>query len=907
MKLALRLYRVLIKVYPRDFRARFEESMCETFDNEWREAGRHCWPHRIVLFLWTLRDLIALGLVEHWQRVARRNGLNRALTPRPHRRLDLGVAGMSMLTTDLRFAVHLLLKRPLMSAAAIVALALGTGLTATAFSVVYGTIFRQLPFVEAENIVALSSIGSSAEARPGRVSYHDYAAWRDQLGSYDGLAASASAVVNLSDHGDSPPQQVTAALIEPGAFRLLRVAPQLGRLFTPEENRPGGPGVIVLGHALWQKQFGGDPSVIGRQVRVNVRRFSPGWRGVERMTVVGVMPADFSFPRTHQAWLPLRLDLDGVERGQGGLDVFGRLAPEASLASARQELESLSGRLRAEHLETDQGMSAAVDPYVERYTDPRWRRITYTMLAGAILVLLVACSNVANLLLARTSVRGRELALRMALGASKGNVISLLLTEALILAMAGGGLGVLLAAYGVQGFDQAWNRYSNPSFWWEIRLDAVPLGFTLIIILVSGLLAGLLPALQAPTREFRQALRDGGRGSSSRRWARLGQRLIIAEIALATGVLMATGLTVKSVANLSRVNIGTDLHQVLTTRLGLWQADYPDASDRQHFWEELMLRVAARPGVSDAALASGLPMDSTRTRPVVPEGFVSADSAQRPQVNFLMVSPSFFRIFGVHLIDGRDFESLDGHRGEPVAIVNQSFARTFFADGSALGRTVVIGDDATPSRIVGVVSDLYADGPANDRPEGVYAPMANRGPLYMSLLVRTHGEAEAMLPAVTADIADLDPHLATFHTGTVADFVFERTWSYRVYSRFYLIFGLVALFLVTLGLYSVISFRVSRRTHEIGIRMVLGANVGQIVRMIVRQGAGQVGFGVALGSLLALWLTRGLRGILFELETWDHGVYVVILLLMALTGLAASLIPAHRASQVQPSVSLRSD
>ncbi|MEM7352640.1 MAG: ABC transporter permease [Acidobacteriota bacterium] len=815
---------------------------------------------------------------------------------------------MSLLATDLKSAIRVLRKRPLMSAAAITALALGTGLTAVALSVVYGTMFRQLPFAEATDIVALSSVTPSAEARPGRVSYHDYVAWREQLHSYEGLAASAGAVVNLSDHGDGPPHLVTAALIEPDAFSLLRVEPQLGRVFTPEENRPGGPGVIVLSHGLWQRQFGSDPRVIGREIRVNVRRFSPGWRGIERMTIIGVMPAGFSFPRTHQAWLPLRLDLEGVERGQGRLDVFGRLAPEASLTNARQELESLSGRLRAELLVgPDQGMRAVVDPYIERYTEPRWRRITYTMLAGAVLVLLVACVNVANLLLARNSIRGRELALRMAVGASKGNVVSLLLTEGLILAMAGGGLGVLLAVYGVRWFDQAWNRFTNPSFWWEIRLDAVPLGLTLGIILAAGLFAGLLPALQAPTRQLQLALRDGGRGATSRRWTSLGQRLIIAEIALATGVLMATGLTVKSVDNLSRVDIGSDLHRVFTTRLGLWQTDYPETSDRQRFWDQLMLRVSARSGVSDAALASGLPMDSTLVRPVVPEGYDSADADERPVANFLMVSPSFFRILGIHVVDGRDFDSLDGHGGEPVAIVNQSFVRTFFPEGSALGRSVVVGNDATPSRIVGVVSDLYADGPGNERPEGIYVPIGNRGPLYLSLLVRTQGEAEAMFPSITADIASLDPHLATFHTGTVANFVFERTWSYRVYSRFYLIFGLVALFLVTLGLYSVISFRVSRRTQEIGIRMVFGASVGQIIGMIVRQGAGQVGIGIALGSILALWLTQGLRGILFELETWDTGVYFVILLVLALTGLAASLIPAHRASQVHPSLSLRSD
>ena len=905
MRGLLRLYRLLLKAYPFTFRRRFEAAMYETFEDELTQAFARGRLHRVVFCVRTLWDVVTLAAIERWEQILGPNKDEAAPWRAPRRLEDKGERLMSFVRNDLRFAVRLLLKRPAMTAAAVVALALGTGLTATAFSIVYGTMFRQLPFEDTERLVDLSRVGVASGARPGRASYHDYVAWREQLSSYDGLAASAFAVVNLSGDAGGPPEAVTGALIEPEAFRLLGVSPQLGRLITHEEDRPGGPGVMLISHELWQKRFGSDATVIGREVRVNVRRFSPGWRGVERMTVVGVMPPGFSFPRSHQVWLPLRLDLAGVERGQGGLEAIGKLAPGVGLDRAGEELATVALRLAAEFPESNEGVSAQVAPFVERFTGAVWKRITLTMLAGAILVLLVACANVANLLLARATIRRGELALRLALGASKANVVSLLLAEAVLLAVVGGGLGILLASFGVEWFDRAWNRYSAPSFWWNIRLDATPLTFTLGMILISGLLAGILPALQVPEKGFRKALKDGGRGGSQRRWTRWGRGLAVAEIALATGVLVATGLTVKSVANLSRVDVGSDLHEVFTTRLGLWQADYPDAAGRQRFWDELLRRVEARPNVRHAALASGLPMDSTRVRRITPEGASYPEAWQRPEVNFLMISPRFFQVFGIDLMEGRDFEPWDGQRGEPVVIVNQSFARRFFGPRAAVGRTVRIGDEETPSRVIGVVADLFVDGPGNDRPEGIYVPMGSRGPLYMNVLARTRGDTLALLGALHEDIAALDPHLATFQTGTVADFVFERTWSYRVYSTFYVVFGAVALFLATVGLYSVIAFGVSRRTHEIGVRMVLGADPGEVLRMVLRQAAAQVGVGIVLGTLLALWLTRGLRGILFELDTWDYGVYVSVLVVLAATGLAASLLPAHRASGVEPSSALR--
>ncbi len=900
---AWRIYGALLRLYPREYRERFGAGMVDSFVEELEDAtGAGRWAVTRFL-LGALKDLSVCAAAEHQARLMSR-------WRSPERRSIYQGAGRWALRLesahrDVRLGLRSMRRRPLSAAATVVALGLGIGLTATAFSIVYGTLFRGLPFEDSERLVQLSvSRGGSPER--DRVAYHDYVEWQKSVSTLEPMAAWAPAVVSLSDPGGGAVEFVPAALIEAEAFRVLGVSPHRGRLFA-EEDRPAGPGVALIGYDLWRRRFGGRTDVIGRRVRVNLRRFSPGWSGVEEVTIIGVMPAGFAFPVRQSMWLPLRLDADGVRRGEGGLDVVGRLAPSVDIDAARAELVAIGGRLAAEYPESNRDVIPRVDLFIDRNTSADFKRIVLTILAGAILVLLVACANVANLLLVSVEKRTREMALRRALGAARGQLAGQLLTETLLLAVAGATLGIALAFFGTEWFAAAWNRYQAPAFWWHIKLDLVPLAVAGLLALATALLAGVAPALRASRSAVTIALKGAGRSLTAGP-GKLGRYLVTGEIALTTALLMATGLTLKSVLKLSNIDYGVATTELFTTRVGLWESDYPDAASRARFWGEIRRRVESHPGVTGAALASGLPLDRTRTRSLMFGGPRDSPREQRPTVNYMMVSEGYFEVLGVAVRKGRDFYAGDRAGGSLVAIVNESFVNRFLSDEHALGSRLRFAD--APDRrisVVGVVPDLWLDGPINVRPEGVYIPLAQADARYMNILVRSAGGIKGLASHVRADIAAIDPHLASFQTGSVHDFASSQTWRYRVYAVFYSAFGFTALVMALLGLYGVISASVGQRIGEFGIRMALGARSMNIARLVFQQGLIQLAGGLSVGLLLAFWLTRGLAGILFEVDTWDGQVAFAIAALLILVGLAAIWRPASRAMRVQPGHVLHSE
>jgi putative ABC transport system permease protein len=527
-----------------------------------------------------------------------------------------------------------------------------------------------------------------------------------------------------------------------------------------------------------------------------------------------------------------------------------------------------------------------------------------------LLVLLVACANVANLLLSRATARAKEVAIRTALGASRLRIAGQFLAEALALAAVGGVLGTGVAWAGVRLLDDAMTRDGIP-FFVDIRLDGAALLFVLATALAATLAAGLLPALQASRAVVGDVLKDETRGSSSFRIGRASRAIVVLELALSCGLLVGSGLMIKSVTKLRTVDFGFETRGVLTARVGLPEGKYPDGASQLRFYEELQARLAALPGVEAASLGTTLPAAGTLPRDrLALEGRAYAAERDYPLTGAGVVAPGYLAVFGVAPARGRDFTSGDRAGALPVAIVNESFARRFFPGRDPIGRRIRVGGPATkePWRtIVGVAPDLYASGPNNREPDGIYVPVGQSPQRFLSVALRTRGDPLALTPAVREAVTGIDADLPIYNVKSLPEAIHDQTWFYDVFGVVFMTFGVVALFLASVGLYAVIAFSVSRRTREVGIRMALGAQGRDVLGLVLRQGAAQIAVGLVLGLSLAAVVAQFMTRLLFQVEPRDPGVFAAVVVTLSLTGAAACLIPARRATRVDPLVALRSE
>jgi predicted permease len=818
----------------------------------------------------------------------------------------------SELFRAIRTSTRSLRRSPGLAAIAVLALTLGIGLTTAMYSIVHGAL-RDLPFEESERLLHLERNRPSEGIDSMEVTPHDYVDWREQQTSFEDLAAFTMGTANLSTD-DGRPERYDAGFMTANSFALLRQEPFLGRAFQPGDDAPGAARVAVLGYDVWRNRFRGEADAIGRTVRING----------EPTTIVGVMPEGFQFPVRQDLWLARDMDLSGIERGEGDtLEVFGRLAPGATLDSARTEMSGIARRLAQAYPETNEGVGAVVKPYTVEFLGEDAIALLYTMLAGVFGVLLIACANVANLLLARSAMRSREVAVRSALGASRLRVILGVLSEALVLAVAGATLGLALAAVGVEVFDRVIEA-TDPPYWLDFRIDLQVGLFVVGIALLATLVSGLLPALQASGARAGEVLKDESRGSSGFRLGRVARVLVVAEIAISCGLLVATGLMIKSVVELRTADYGFPVDGVFTARLSLFESDYPTPEARTRFFETLRDRLEAEPGVQSVGLATGLPLLGTGGSRFALAGESYEDDDDLPRARLAVVTPGMFETFRVGALSGRLFDSSDRRDGRQVAIVNRPFVEKFFPGQSAadlmrrrirLGRlpgTAGAGDEAPiePWRtIVGVVPDLYMSGPNGEEPEGIYVPLDQSDARFVSIAARTEGgggDPLALTPVVRDAVAALDPYTPIYWARTLGGAVHEQLWFVDVFGTIFAIFGLAGLVLAVVGLYGVMAFSVQRRTHEVGIRMALGAGGRDILGLILRQGAIQLGVGLVLGVGLALALSRGIQVILFRVEPWDPAIFTAIVAVLLVTGSVAALLPARRASTVDPAVALRS-
>ncbi len=793
----------------------------------------------------------------------------------------------------------MLVKHPGLATIAIVALALGIGLTATMWSITWGGILRGLPFDQADRIIHLERTRPSHDIDSYGVPVSDYAAWREQQKSFEDLAAFSEGTVNLSG-SEGRPERYEGGFVTAATFPLLRVTPLLGRNFTEEEVRPGGAAVIILGWDIWQNRFGADPAIIGKTIRAN---------GVSR-EIVGVMPRGFLFPTNASLWLPRIVDPLALPWGQGDLlEVMGRLRDGVTMPQARREFEAIAARLAQDHPKENEGVGPILQPFTEEYVGQEPIIMLWTMMAAVFGVFLIACSNVANLLLARAATRTKEVAVRTALGASRWRIVIQHLGESLVLSLAGMVLGTGIAWLGTRLFMDA-IRDTDPPFWIDIRLDGVVLLFTAGISLLAALVSGLIPALQATRANLHDVLKDEGRGTSSLRMGRFSRGLVIVELALAGGLLVAAGFMIQSVVQLARFDFGVPTANVFTARVGLFEASYPDSASRLRFWAELERRLQELPGQQGAALTAVLPGFEGWQQQFAVEGASYPTERDYPSTRQVVVSPGWFRAFGVAPVEGRLLQPGDIQGALPVAVVTQGFARTHFGTESPLGRRFRIGNGESTEpwlTVAGVVPDIPFDGTDNDDSLGtaVFTAVAQGDYHFLSLAVRTNGDPLALTPQVEAVVSGLNPDQPIYWVRTLEEGIARNTWFYGVFGTLFMIFGGAALFLATVGVYGVMSFAVSQRTREVGVRMALGASARDVTTMFLKQGGRQVLIGLSLGILLAFGLARGLSLVLFQVNTANPLMYAGVTLVLAATCLLATFVPARRAMRVDPMEALR--
>lgn len=803
---------------------------------------------------------------------------------------------MSLLVQDARYALRMLRKSAGFTLAAALTLALGISLTTTMFSVVHG-VLGDLPFERPEEIVALDTNVVSKGVGSRGVASREFLAWKDQFKSLGELAGFYTGTINLS--GTERPERFEGAWISADAFPLLGVEAIRGRTFTPEEDRPGASPVILLGYHVWKNRYGSDPQIVGKAIRVNG----------EQATVVGVMPEGFLFPIRQDVWVPLKLDPAAVPRPEDELYLFtaARLKPGATVEQASSEAAVLASSYAAQHPDTSEGLGAVVKPYTHLFIDEEDRAIQYTGLALVSLVLLIACFNVANLMVARTLSRSKEVAVRSALGASQSQVMRQMLLESVFLALLGALLGIGLTFLGVRLFNLFINDPERP-FWINVRVDQEVFLFSLGAAVIASLLAGLLPALQASRTDLTTVLKDENRGSSSFRLSRLSKTLVVVELALSYGLLIAAGLTVRTVVQQTSSDLGFKADNVFTARIGLSEAVYPEGPARIGFFEDLARRLESTPGATSVALTTHLPTSGAEGWNYAVEGESYASDNDYPVLRSIVVSPGFFKTFGIPVLQGEAFEP-QGRAGQtPVAVVNRSFAERVWPGGSPMGKRIRIGKSDTEEpwlTVIGVVADAQLDGVRSEDPGAVYLPLAQNERRFMSLAVRTAGEPMALASTVRQAVQSIDQDTPIYFVKSMDEVVTQSLFLLNVLGSVFTIFGVLALFLATVGLYSIMSYSVSRRTSELGVRRALGAQTRDVMRLILRQAMRQLLVGLAIGLLVAFAVAQ-LVSSAVGVRPWEPLTFLLTAAVLVLVGIVACLIPARRATRVNPIVALQS-
>jgi putative ABC transport system permease protein len=802
---------------------------------------------------------------------------------------------MRVLLKDLRYDFRTLLRRPAFTVVALLTLALGIGANTAIFSVVNGVLLRPLPFKDPERLVQVWEKNLKRGFTQDTVSPQNFEDWQEQSRSFDAMAAYEYESFVLTNR--DAPERLVGILASSAFIDVLGIKPALGRGFLPGEDRRGAERVVLLSDRLWRRSFGGRADALGQAVILNG----------ESYVVVGVMPSDFSFPNPRlDLWVP-SIDLRRP-RGDHFMFAVARLKPTVGLKQAQEEIDVIARRLGEQYPGPNGNSGVTLVPLQEEIVGKA--RPALLMLLGAVaLMLLIACVNVANLLLARATARSKEIAVRAALGASRLRLVRQLLTESLVLALAGGGAGLLLSVWGVNLIVVA-GAGTIPRAG-EIGVDARAFGFTLAVSVLTGLLFGLAPALNSSAPELSSSLKEGSRGAGvGPRQGRAQGVLIVTEVALAFVLLASAGLLLKSYARLRRVDPGFRAEQVLTARLALPAAKYPEADRQAIFYQQALERIRTLPGVQQAGVVSDLPFSGSRSgRSFDIEGHATSSEpdAQTPHADYRKISPDYFRAIGIRLVRGREFTERDGKDAPGVAIVNEACARRFFPGEEPLGRWLVYGNSGQQVRreIVGVVADVKHESLADERAPEVYVPFAQHPQSEMFFAVRTASDPESFAAPLRNAVLEVDRDLPVYSVLTLRQRLENSVAPQRFDTLLLAVFAAVAMLMAAVGVFGVMSYTVAQRTHELGVRVALGARRRDILRLVVGRGMRLALAGVGLGLAAAFALTRLLTRLLYEVEPTDPLIFAGIAGLLASVALLACYLPARRATKVDPMVALR--
>ncbi|HEX4639971.1 MAG TPA: ABC transporter permease [Chthoniobacterales bacterium] len=800
---------------------------------------------------------------------------------------------------DLRYASRMLVKTPGFTAIAVLAVALGIGASTTMFSAINALLLRPMPYIQdQERLVAVSEFFAKDPGHDAGTAFPDYLEWKKNATTLDGIAAIQEATFIIT--GGDKPERYLGGQISADAFSFMGVQPILGRLFRPEEDELNAPPVALIGYQIWQEHFAGDKGVVGKTIPINGKQ----------VTVIGVMPKGWRFPEICDIWMPLQFSEKENPRGNFFLDCIGKVKKGVSIEQARAELEAITARIATQHPDTNTGISVHVTSYREESVR-NFKTLTLLVMGAVLFVHLIACANVANLLLARGATRANEIGIRLALGASRRQIIRQLLSESLVLGMIGSALGLLFAVWGV---DLMLTALPNEvPYWIRFDFDWRVFSFALGIGAVSSVLFGLLPAFQASNPQLVDALKEGGRtGAGGAKGQRMRNSLVVAEVALALVLLIGAGLMMRSFMFLQKTDIGADPSRTLTFRVGLPEAQFPDNEAAPRFFAQLIPKLSALPGVEAASATTSLPaLGNIGISAFILDGEPEPKQLQDARkMRQLSITPGYFQTVHVPVLRGRDFTVADTKDAPRVALIDEDGARAWFPNDDPIGHQLRYLDKAGEppkwSTIVGIVRPVLYDKltkPA--KIPAVYFPQDQVPSRFMSVMVRTKTDPAKFSNLARTTVLSVNKDLPIYRVMTEDEVVAQSFWDRRFFGTLFTIFAGLALFLASLGLYGVMAYSVRQRTQEIGVRMALGAQTSDVLRLITGQGLRLILTGLVIGFVSAFFLAQLLSGSLHGISAHDPPSFTLVPVVLFLVGLAACYLPARAAMRLDPMEALR--